>query len=116
MGSDMYKFVATINKARQSAQTWESDYVERYVLDNFFAYSFGNMLVLTTNSSDTVSVNMPYLPYSPGTQVCNAFDSSDCLTVESDGSSNWLNVSVQGTPKIYLPADSEYFANQLMFL
>lgn len=48
--SDMYKFVKTINGARQAAQGWAYDYVERYVLDDFFAFSFGDMLVLTTNS------------------------------------------------------------------
>lgn len=48
--SDMYKFVKTINGARQAAQGWTYEYVERYVLDDFFAFSFGDMLVLTTNS------------------------------------------------------------------
>lgn len=51
-GSDMYKFVATINKARKAAQGWDHDYVERYVMNNFFAYSFGDMLVITTNNSE----------------------------------------------------------------
>lgn len=77
-GSDMYNFVATINKARQAAQGWAYDYVERYVLDNFFAYSFGDMLVITTNSSQYMEVDMPYLPYTPGQTVCNAFDANDC--------------------------------------
>lgn len=47
--SDMYQFVRTINKARQAAKGWSFDYVERYVMENFFAYSFGDMLVMTTN-------------------------------------------------------------------
>lgn len=64
--SEMYKFVATINKARQAAQGWAYDYVERYVLDNFFAYSFGDMLVLSTNNSEYMEISMPYLPYSAG--------------------------------------------------
>jgi len=103
--SDMYKFVATINNARQAAQGWAYDYVERYVLDDFFAYSFGDMLVLTTNSDRYIELTLPYLPYEPGTEVCNAFDTSDCATVESEG----LAISFKSLPKIYLPKDSAYF-------
>jgi len=61
--SDMYKFVTTINKARQSAKAWDYDYVERYVLDDLFAYSFGEMLVLTTNSDRFIELTLPYVPY-----------------------------------------------------
>uniref|UniRef100_A0A7S3MMW5 alpha-amylase n=1 Tax=Favella ehrenbergii TaxID=182087 RepID=A0A7S3MMW5_9SPIT len=105
-GSDMYKFVATINQARQSAEGWAHDYVERYVLDDFFAYSFGDMLVLTTNSDRHIELTLPYLPYASGTEVCNVFDSSDCDTVDDDG----LDISFESLPKIYLPKGSEFFA------
>lgn len=61
--SDMYKFVATINKARQAAQAWDYDYIERYVMDDMFSYSFGDMLVITTNHDRYIDIQMPYLPY-----------------------------------------------------
>ena len=64
--SDLYKYVATVNKARKAAEGWAHDYVERYVLDDFFAYSFGDMLVVTTNSQAYMEVDMPYLPYQAG--------------------------------------------------
>lgn len=97
--SDMYQFVRTINKARQAAEGWSFDYVERYVMDDLFAYSFGDMLVVTTNSDNYIELTMPYLPYSAGTTVCNAFDSNDCATVSDEG----LHVTLQSQPKIYLP-------------
>ena len=60
--------------------------MERYVLDNFFAYSFGDMLVLTSNSEEFISLTLPYLPYTEGTTVCNAFDpENDCITVTNEG-------------------------------
>jgi len=84
--SDGYKNVALINKARQATQAWNYDYVERYVLENFFSYSFGEMLVILTNSLDDQDVQMPYLPWSEGTRVCNIFWQGDsCQTVTSDG-------------------------------
>jgi alpha-amylase len=58
MDSDsyMYKYVTKINQARKAAKVWEHEYVERYVSDNFFAFSKGNMLVMTTNSHSTVDL------------------------------------------------------------
>ena len=102
--SELYQFVATINKARQAAQGWNNDYVERYVLDNFFAYSFGDMLVATTNSEQEQVVKMPFLPWTVGTTVCNAFDTSECQTVTDS-----ITVTLAGNPKIYLPQDHEFF-------
>ena len=103
--SDMYKFVATINKARQCAKAWNYDYVERYVLDDLFAYSFGDMLVITTNHDRYIDMTLPYIPYSEGQEVCNAFDANDCSTVTSEG----LHITFQSLPKIYLPKDSALF-------
>lgn len=54
--AEIYQMVAKVNKARQSVQAWNYDYVERYVADNFFSYSYGDMLVMTTNSQDTVDI------------------------------------------------------------
>lgn len=103
--SDLYKFVATINKARQAAKGWAFDYVERYVTDNFFAYSFGDMLVATTNTDQQQEVKMPYLPWTAGTTVCNAFDAKDCQTVTDS-----ITVTLTSDPKIYLPQDHVFFS------
>ena len=66
------------------------------------------MLVLTTNSNNTVNVQMPYLPYAPGTEVCNIFwPTVDCLTVTSTG---MPGVLMNGEAKIFLPKTSSYFA------
>lgn len=58
--SDMYKYVAKINQARKAAKVWESPYVERYVLDHFYSFSRGDMVVMTTNKWDTVDLDMPF--------------------------------------------------------
>ena len=50
---------------------------------------------------------MPYLPYAPGTYVCNIFyPTQDCLTVTTQG---MPGVLLNGEAKIFLPADSPYF-------
>ena len=51
--AEVYEMVAKINKARKTAKPWNFDYMERYVLDSFFSYSFGDMLVIVTNSEST---------------------------------------------------------------
>jgi alpha-amylase len=108
--TEVYQMVAKINAARKSAQIWNYPYVERYVLDNFFAFSKGNMVVMTTNSTNRVDVRMPYLPYTVGTEVCNIFRGNDeCQTVNDQGMSAVLE---NGESKIWLPKDSSYFKAQ----
>ena len=110
--SDMYQYVSKINAARKAASIWESPYVERYVTDHFFAYSKGDMLVMTTNKWDTVDIEMTYLPYADVTEVCNIFwYPGDCTTVQ-DGK---MQAHLQGgEAKIYLPKSSAYFSNQFI--
>jgi len=106
-GSDMYQYVAKINNARKAAKVWDSPYVERYVMDHFFSFSKGDMLVMTTNKWDTVDVDMPYLPYADGTEVCNIFwPNDDCQTVQN----GVLHAHLQGgEAKIWLPKSNSYF-------
>jgi alpha-amylase len=105
--AEIYQYVAKINKARKTAQVWNHPYVERYVLDNFFAFSKGDMLVLTTNTATTLNIQMPYLPYAVGTEVCNIFwPDVDCQTVTADGMLAHLQ---SGEAKIFLPKSNAYF-------
>ena len=107
--SEIYQYVAKINGARKAAAIWDHPYVERYVTDNFFAFSKGDMLVMTTNHWDTVDIDMPYLPYADGTVVCNIFwPDVDCETV----SNGTMHAHLQnGEAKIWLPKSSSYFTN-----
>lgn len=42
------------------------------------------MLVMTTNSNETVDIQMPYLPWTDGTVVCNIFwPNNDCQKIRN---------------------------------
>lgn len=113
--SDMYLYIAKINKARKAAEVWNHPYQERWVTDHFFAYSHGDMLVMTTNSSATQDMTITNIPWASGTEVCNIFwPNDDCQTI-SNGS---MSVHLQsGEAKIWLPKTSSYFTNSaLQFL
>ena len=50
--AEVYQMIAKINKVREIIKPWNYNYVERYVLDTFFSYSFGEMLVIVTNTEN----------------------------------------------------------------
>jgi hypothetical protein len=50
--SDIYTYTATINRARKAHSIWNSPVQEKYVLDNFYAFSRGDLFVATTNSQN----------------------------------------------------------------
>lgn len=104
---DMYQRVKKMNDARREHKTWESPYVERYVADNFFAFSRGDVLIATTNDSNNeIKYSVTYNPFSAGDRVCNIFYDSDCLTITNDGA---LEVVLKGgEAKIYVRSSSTF--------
>lgn len=97
----MYQFIAKINSARKRFQIWNSPQVERYVDNQFFAYSRGKLFVALTNQvGGTVQRFISYHPFSNGEVICNIFyPDTDCITV-SGGFNIYL---VNGEVKIYVP-------------
>jgi len=51
-GSDIYHFLGKLNAARQAVKPWNGVQYEKYVTDNFYAFSRGSMLACFTNQSD----------------------------------------------------------------
>ena len=102
-GSELYKFIATLVKARKTYKISAETQVQRYASDNFYAFSRGSVLVCLTNTGgSSVSIGITYLPstYTEGTTVCNVLDTSDCATV----SGGKLQVTMtNGLPKVYVP-------------
>lgn len=102
--SDIYKMTAAINDARKKAQVWNHPVEEKYVLDNFYAFTRGEFLVATTNSNNQVQVKVPNSGFTDGTKVCNIFyPDSDCQTVSGGNVDVTLN---NGESKIYVPSSS----------
>ena len=83
--TDMYVLIQTILKYRKKLKLWQADQVERYLDDEFLAFTRGNALILLTNqgSNKNIQRTITYHPYSAGTKICNIFyaDNSDCITV-----------------------------------
>jgi len=98
--TDFYQQIATVNAQRKASAIWDHEQVERYVDDNFFAFSRGEFLVALTNSGSTQSRQVTYTPFAEGEMVCNIFyPTTDCQQV-SNGVNVYLN---NGESKIYVP-------------
>ncbi len=92
--------ISKIHAQRKASQVWNSDQVERYVEDNFYAFSRGEFLVALTNTGNDKEIKVTYHPFTEGDTVCNIFyPTSDCQTV-SGGVDVYLK---NGESKIYVP-------------
>lgn len=99
--SDFYQVIATTNAQRKASQVWNYEQVERYVDDNFFAFSRGEFLVALTNSGNTQSRQVTYHPFTEGETVCNIYaPTTDCQQVSGTGVNVYLD---NGETKIYVP-------------
>lgn len=99
--SDIYQFLKTAIQTRKDKQVWQNAAVERYIDDNFYAFSRGDVLVALTNTGANVVRKVTYLPYNEGQTVCNIFNPSDCLTVNGGS----ITIDLTGyLSKVYVPS------------
>ena len=98
--SELYQMIGKIHAQRKASQIWNNEQVERYVEDNFYAYSRGEFLVALTNTGNTKEIKVTYHPFTEGETVCNIFyPTTDCQVV-SGGVDVYLS---NGESKIYVP-------------
>ena len=99
--SPLYLKIAQVNRARKTAQIWKYPHTERYVADDFYAFSRGKFLVALTNRHDNKRQKVAFHPFDPGETICNIFYAkTDCQTVTATGVDVYLN---DGEQKIYMP-------------
>jgi len=97
---------AKIVNARKAHAVWNSPHLERYVDDNFYAFSRGDFFVALTNTPNTINRSVTYHPFGEGQTVCNIFFPSDCIAVKG----GVLPITLLGgEAKIFVPKTGAYF-------
>lgn len=88
---EIYQLLKTAIQTRKDHQVWNYDAVERYIDNDFYAFSRGDVLIALARNYAPVSRQVTYLPFKQGDFVCNIFNRSDCQTVSSNGINVQLN-------------------------
>lgn len=104
---EIFKFIQTLNRARQAANVPAQPFSEKWADDDFYAFTRGRFIVALTNRvNKQVSVKVPNLGMSDGTVVCNIYNGSDCGTIQGNSLQITLN---NGEVKVYVPKTSTVF-------
>lgn len=101
--TELGKFLQQVIAYRKQAQVWENSQIQRYSDDTFYAFTRGDTFVAMTNvgtNGQQQTRTISYHPYSNGQTLCNLFDCSDCVTVQSGTFQVTLN---GGYGKVYDP-------------
>jgi alpha-amylase len=103
--SDIYTFIRTLLtfKNKHINEIVTSQHIERYVSNNFYAFSRGNVFIATTNAGSGVyqiQYTITYHPYKDGTILCNVLYPSDCITVNNGHFDIEL---IHGESKVFYP-------------
>lgn len=106
-GSDLYKFVQTINRARQAQGSASQPFAEKWVDDNLYAYTRGKLFVALTNRlNQQVHADVPNTGFNEGQTLCNIFYPTDCVKIVGGKLPVYLS---NGEAKIFVPASSSFF-------
>ncbi|KAI6658435.1 Acid alpha-amylase-like [Oopsacas minuta] len=100
----LYRVISTINKFKlsQGSDVYNSQQIQRYSDDQFYAYTRGMIFVGVSNlGSNGHSVHtITYHPYSNNTQLKNALNETDQVKVNNGK----FQVNIwNGQPKLYFP-------------
>jgi alpha-amylase len=107
---ELYKFVQTLNRARAAHGAQSQPFEQKWVDDNLYAFTRGRFFVAVTNRVNMqVNVNVPNAGFSEGQNVCNIFNSGDCVRIS--GGKLPINLS-NGEVKVYIPSSSSFFVSQ----
>ena len=95
--SEMYVALAAANKVRKEKQVWTQPVVQRYADDVFYVFTRGDVLVALTRG-EGCQRSLDYHGFKEGETLCNALDTSDCITVQGGK----LNINMGQDPKVYV--------------
>lgn len=105
---DIFKFIQTINKARQAQQSYNSPFAEKWVDDTLYAFTRGRFFVaLTNNVNGQVHQDVPNTGFSEGETLCNVLVGGDCVVVKGGKVPVYLN---NGEVKVFVPKSSSFFS------
>lgn len=92
---------------RKQYSIWNSEHIERWCDDTFYAFTRGDVLIALTNDDSGAQQHreITYHPYKAGQKLCNVLFTGDCVTVSA---SNSIGVYLDhGEAKVFVPATSE---------
>ena len=89
--------MAKTHALRKKVQIWNFEIIQRYVDDNFYAFTRGNVLACFTNIN-SLQRTITYHEFKNGDKLCNILADNDCVTVSSSG----ININMGPLPKVYL--------------
>ncbi|KAL0485589.1 alpha-amylase [Acrasis kona] len=103
--SEMYNFFKILVAFRKAHidEIVTSDHVERYISDEFYAFSRGKVFIATTNVGSSyarVQHDVTYHPYDEGTLLCDLFYPTDCVKIENG---EFTVVLLHGESKVFYP-------------
>ena len=95
--SELYKIIGKVNNLRKKVNIWNYNVVQRYCVENFYAFTRGNVLACFSNN-DGGSYVISYHEFDNGDKLCNILDDDDCVIVTD----NIININMLNYPKVYL--------------
>jgi len=102
--AEFYIFLQTVVGYRKQAQVWQYTQIQRYLDNEFYAFTRGNTFVAVTNQETDLVRTITFHPYQNGQMLCNLFyPTVDCITVTNGAFDVYLN---NGESKIYYPVSS----------
>lgn len=109
--SDIYQMVKTANSVRKEYKTYEKEYKEIYVDDNFYVFTRGDVLIAVGNGKSG-EITVIGHGYNNGDKLCNQLGDKECVSVVYPE----LKIDMDGSPKIFVRDQANSAGNKIIGL
>ena len=109
--SDIYQMVKTANSVRKEYKTYEKEYKEIYVDDNFYVFTRGDVLIAVGNGKSG-EITVTGHGYNNGDKLCNQLGDKECVSVVYPE----LKIDMDGSPKIFVRDQANSAGNKIIGL
>ena len=100
--SQIYQMIKIANEVRKNEKIYDEKFEQRYVDDNFYAFTRGKVLIVVSNNLKNSEIPISLDDFNEGDNLCNRLEENDCVKVNSFKE---INVKIEGEPKIYVISD-----------
>ena len=100
--SNTYKLISKVNEIRKEYKTYSKVLVRRYVDNDFYAFTKGEVLVIVGNGKSK-EITIKNLEFLDGDKYCNLLGAGDCVIIKD----SQIITKMEGEPKVFV-RDSSY--------
>ena len=107
--SNTYKLISKVNEIRKEYKTYSKALIGRYIDNDFYAFTKGEVLVIVGNGKSK-EITIKNLEFLDGDKYCNLLGTDDCVIIKD----SQITTKIEGEAKVFAKYSSDNSASGIL--